>query len=59
MHRRLRAAVEAARAQAAAGSSEVVRAVERGALEIDEQLIAKFREQFAFLWSGPATPAAT
>ena len=27
--------------------------------KIDEQLIAKFREQFAFLWSGPATPAVT
>ena len=40
MHRRLRAAVEAARAQGTAGSAEVTQAVERGALEIDEQLIA-------------------
>ena len=40
MHRRLRAAVQAARAQGAAGSTGVTHAVERGALEIDERLIA-------------------
>jgi hypothetical protein len=43
LHRRLRAAVDAARAQGSAGvagSNEVLQAVERGATEIDERLIA-------------------
>ena len=40
LHRRLRSVVEAARAQGGSGSEAVRQAVERGALEIDERLIA-------------------
>jgi hypothetical protein len=40
LHRRLRTVVDAARAQGEPGSDAVREAVERGALEIDERLIA-------------------